>query len=269
MAEEVSNKQVILKHYVTGYPKESNMEYKNTTIKLNVPEGSNAVLLKNLYLSCVPYMRGHMKKTEGLSPSLLALFAQRHFPPDGGDTYLILDPTASARRIKRGFPDKEVVLEYKPPPKPLKWLHANNPSPPSDQNPTINPKAVIIEDDEKTEDDDVPLKRPRTQAAFGYQARQLPNFGPDDLDQIFDELDTVDGSILLRGRPKLLGPKFLRDFLPLHHPFRPLRNHASSRAKLVNVFLAPIVDPNCFRTTTLSFPEDTNFLSRPVGSPII
>ncbi|XP_055830235.1 2-alkenal reductase (NADP(+)-dependent) [Solanum dulcamara] len=65
MSEEVSNKQVILKHYVTGYVKESDMEFKNTTIKLNVSEGSNAVVLKNLYLSCDPYMRCRMKKIEG------------------------------------------------------------------------------------------------------------------------------------------------------------------------------------------------------------
>uniref|UniRef100_A0A7N2MUE8 Oxidoreductase N-terminal domain-containing protein n=1 Tax=Quercus lobata TaxID=97700 RepID=A0A7N2MUE8_QUELO len=56
--EEVSNKQVILKDYVSGFPKESDM-YLNTsgTIKLKVPEGSNAILVKNLYLSCDPYMR--------------------------------------------------------------------------------------------------------------------------------------------------------------------------------------------------------------------
>ncbi|KAK4737920.1 hypothetical protein R3W88_001617 [Solanum pinnatisectum] len=67
MGEEViiSNKQVILKHYVSGYPKESDMELKNSTIKLNIPQGSNVVILKNLYLSCDPYMRGRMKKTEG------------------------------------------------------------------------------------------------------------------------------------------------------------------------------------------------------------
>ena len=61
--EEVSNKQVILKNYVSGFPKESDM-YVNTsgTIKLKVPEGSNAVLVKNLYLSCDPYMRHCMKK---------------------------------------------------------------------------------------------------------------------------------------------------------------------------------------------------------------
>lgn len=65
MAEEVSNKQVILKHYVIGYVEESDMEVKNTTIKLSVPEDSNAVVLKNLYLSCDPYMRCRMKKNEG------------------------------------------------------------------------------------------------------------------------------------------------------------------------------------------------------------
>ncbi|XP_019160350.1 PREDICTED: 2-alkenal reductase (NADP(+)-dependent)-like [Ipomoea nil] len=62
---EVSNKQVILKGYVTGFPKESDMEIRTTTVKLEVPVGSNAVLLKNLYLSCDPYMRSRMKKTEG------------------------------------------------------------------------------------------------------------------------------------------------------------------------------------------------------------
>ncbi|KAK4566274.1 hypothetical protein RGQ29_002498 [Quercus rubra] len=61
--EEVSNKQVILKDYVSGFPKESDM-YLNTsgTIKLKVPEGSNAILVKNLYLSCDPYMRPRMRQ---------------------------------------------------------------------------------------------------------------------------------------------------------------------------------------------------------------
>ncbi|KAH0736737.1 hypothetical protein KY285_012444 [Solanum tuberosum] len=66
MAEEVmNNKQIILKHYVEGYPKESDMEFKNNNITLNVPEGSNVVVLKNLYLSCDPYMRSRMSKLEG------------------------------------------------------------------------------------------------------------------------------------------------------------------------------------------------------------
>ncbi|XP_031091478.1 2-alkenal reductase (NADP(+)-dependent)-like [Ipomoea triloba] len=63
--EEVSNKQIVLKDYVTGYPKESDMEIRTTTLKLKVPQGSNAVLVKNLYLSCDPYMRGRMSKPHG------------------------------------------------------------------------------------------------------------------------------------------------------------------------------------------------------------
>ncbi|KAH0710282.1 hypothetical protein KY284_011709 [Solanum tuberosum] len=66
MAEEMmNNKQIILKHYVEGYPKESDMEFKNSIIELNVQEGSNVVILKNLYLSCDPYMRNRMSKLEG------------------------------------------------------------------------------------------------------------------------------------------------------------------------------------------------------------
>lgn len=56
---QVKNKQVLLKNYVTGFPKESDM-YINSenTIILKVPEDSiNGVLVKNLYLSCDPYMR--------------------------------------------------------------------------------------------------------------------------------------------------------------------------------------------------------------------
>ncbi|CAL5414228.1 unnamed protein product [Camellia sinensis] len=63
--EEVSNKQIILKEYVSGFPKESDMVVKTGTIRLQLPEGSkNAILVKNLYLSCDPAMRGRMRKTE-------------------------------------------------------------------------------------------------------------------------------------------------------------------------------------------------------------
>nr|GEW69415.1 2-alkenal reductase (NADP(+)-dependent)-like [Tanacetum cinerariifolium] len=63
----ISNKQVILKDYVVGFPKESDMILKTSeTINLKLSEGSNGVLLvKNLYLSCDPYMRGRMTKSEG------------------------------------------------------------------------------------------------------------------------------------------------------------------------------------------------------------
>nr|CAB3463371.1 unnamed protein product [Digitaria exilis] len=42
--EEVPNKRVVLKRYVTGFPTEDAME--------------------NLYVSCDPYMRGRMTKHE-------------------------------------------------------------------------------------------------------------------------------------------------------------------------------------------------------------
>uniref|UniRef100_A0A5B7CB86 Putative 2-alkenal reductase (NADP(+)-dependent) n=1 Tax=Davidia involucrata TaxID=16924 RepID=A0A5B7CB86_DAVIN len=63
---EVRNKQVIFRDYVAGFPKESDM-YISTdkTIPLKVPQGSTSVLVKNLYLSCDPYMRNLMQKIEG------------------------------------------------------------------------------------------------------------------------------------------------------------------------------------------------------------
>ncbi|ERN20219.1 hypothetical protein AMTRI_Chr06g178730 [Amborella trichopoda] len=64
LGEEVSNKQIILKNYVTGFPKETDMEMVSSSIKVKVPEGSKAVLVKNLYLSCDPYMRLKMTKPE-------------------------------------------------------------------------------------------------------------------------------------------------------------------------------------------------------------
>jgi len=60
---EVRNKQVILKDYVSGFPKESGMDIVDSTITLKIPQGSNdVVMLKNLYLSCDPYMRIRMTK---------------------------------------------------------------------------------------------------------------------------------------------------------------------------------------------------------------
>ncbi|KAJ1700050.1 hypothetical protein LUZ63_008562 [Rhynchospora breviuscula] len=58
--------KVVLKNYVQGKVKESDMEVVATEaiVELKVPQGSkDAVLLKNLYLSCDPYMRGRMTQT--------------------------------------------------------------------------------------------------------------------------------------------------------------------------------------------------------------
>ncbi|XP_043693779.1 2-alkenal reductase (NADP(+)-dependent)-like [Telopea speciosissima] len=62
--EEVSNKQVLLKDYVVGFPKETDMVLNTGTISLKAPEGSEAIVVKNLYLSCDPYMRSRMRKPD-------------------------------------------------------------------------------------------------------------------------------------------------------------------------------------------------------------
>jgi len=64
---EVRNKQVVLKNYVVGFPKESDMNIVEGTITLKVPEGSSDLLLKNLYLSCDPYMSLLMAKEDDRS----------------------------------------------------------------------------------------------------------------------------------------------------------------------------------------------------------
>ncbi|KAE8714453.1 NADP-dependent alkenal double bond reductase P2 [Hibiscus syriacus] len=54
----VSNKQVIFKDYISGFPKESDMAINSDgNVKLKVAAGSKDIVVKNLYLSCDPYMR--------------------------------------------------------------------------------------------------------------------------------------------------------------------------------------------------------------------
>ncbi|CAH8390132.1 unnamed protein product [Eruca vesicaria subsp. sativa] len=68
----VTNKQIIFPDYVSGFPKESDLKVTTTTIEsLRLPERSTSVLVKNLYLSCDPYMRICMGKPEPLSSSLV------------------------------------------------------------------------------------------------------------------------------------------------------------------------------------------------------
>ncbi|XP_058184272.1 2-alkenal reductase (NADP(+)-dependent)-like [Rhododendron vialii] len=65
VVEEVSNKQVILRDYVSGFPKESDFEFKTSKIRLEAAQGSKSVVVKNLYLSCDPYMRACMRNLTG------------------------------------------------------------------------------------------------------------------------------------------------------------------------------------------------------------
>lgn len=64
MAAVVTNRRVILKRYVTGLPSEDDMEVVTAKTTLAVPAGSEAVMVKNLYVSCDLYMRGRMTRHE-------------------------------------------------------------------------------------------------------------------------------------------------------------------------------------------------------------
>ncbi|CAE6202006.1 unnamed protein product [Arabidopsis arenosa] len=68
-----TNNQVILRNYVSGFPKESDLYIASTTVDLRVPPGSMAVLVKILYLSCDPFSRIRMEKPDPSSPASLAL----------------------------------------------------------------------------------------------------------------------------------------------------------------------------------------------------
>ncbi|KAG7548346.1 Alcohol dehydrogenase C-terminal [Arabidopsis suecica] len=68
-----TNNQVILRNYVSGFPKESDLYIAPTTVDLRVPPGSMAVLVKNLYLSCDPFSRIRMEKPDPSSPASVAL----------------------------------------------------------------------------------------------------------------------------------------------------------------------------------------------------
>ncbi|XP_048141818.1 2-alkenal reductase (NADP(+)-dependent)-like isoform X2 [Rhodamnia argentea] len=59
----VSNKQVVLRDYVSGFPTVEDMEVRRGEMKLEIPRGSKAVVVKNLYLSCDAYMRLLMNRT--------------------------------------------------------------------------------------------------------------------------------------------------------------------------------------------------------------
>ncbi|KAI3411713.1 PKS_ER domain-containing protein [Psidium guajava] len=66
MEQQMENKQVIFKGFIKGAPMETDMELKVGSIidsGLKAPPGSGAFLVKNLYLSCDPYMRGRMRNS--------------------------------------------------------------------------------------------------------------------------------------------------------------------------------------------------------------
>ncbi|XP_039812201.1 2-alkenal reductase (NADP(+)-dependent)-like [Panicum virgatum] len=62
------NRKVVLRGYIDRAPREDDMELVDGgDVALRVPGGAAgpAVLVKNLYLSCDPYMRGRMRDFQG------------------------------------------------------------------------------------------------------------------------------------------------------------------------------------------------------------
>ncbi|KAH0776667.1 hypothetical protein KY290_008078 [Solanum tuberosum] len=70
----LANKQVVLKNYVEGYPKESDFEVRSSMISSHIPQRSKGLFVKNLYLACDPYMRHRMSHHISKDVPLLASF---------------------------------------------------------------------------------------------------------------------------------------------------------------------------------------------------
>jgi NADPH-dependent curcumin reductase CurA len=66
-AAVVHNRKVVLRGYIDRVPREDDLELVDGgAVALRVPEGAGpAVLLRNIYLSCDPYMRGRMRDFHG------------------------------------------------------------------------------------------------------------------------------------------------------------------------------------------------------------
>lgn len=126
----VENKQVVLKRYIEGVPKETDMEMKIGKIELKAPKGSGAFLVKNLYLSCDPYMRGRMRNfhgsyihpfipaqpIEGFGVAKVLDSDNRNFKPGdlisgltGWEEYSLIHNTSQLRKIQ---PDDSIPLSY-------------------------------------------------------------------------------------------------------------------------------------------------------------
>lgn len=68
VGKTIDNKQIIFKGYIDGRPpKETDMEIVKVgnKIKVEAPKGSGSFFVKNLYLSCDPYIRGRMRNFHG------------------------------------------------------------------------------------------------------------------------------------------------------------------------------------------------------------
>ncbi|KAK3444368.1 hypothetical protein EUGRSUZ_A00392 [Eucalyptus grandis] len=104
------NKQVIFRDFVAkgAFPKESDMEVTESTIELTsaLAEGSRGVLVKNLYLSCDPYMRGLARVLESGHPNFKK--GDLVWGPTGWEEYSLLPAPETCFKIEH----TDVPLSY-------------------------------------------------------------------------------------------------------------------------------------------------------------
>nr|GMC52085.1 2-alkenal reductase (NADP(+)-dependent) [Ipomoea batatas] len=127
------NKQIIFKGYIEGVPKETDMELVvgKRPDKLPAGDGGEAVMLvKNLYLSCDPYMRGRMRDfhgsyippflpgsvIEGFGVSKVLASSHPDYKPGdlisgftGWEEYSLIHRTEQLRKIQA---DNDIPLSY-------------------------------------------------------------------------------------------------------------------------------------------------------------
>ncbi|CAH9080580.1 unnamed protein product [Cuscuta epithymum] len=127
------NKQVIFKGYIEGIPKLTDMELVVGNRPVNLPDsdgGGAVMLVKNLYLSCDPYMRGRMRDSrdsyippflpgsviEGFGVSKVISSSHPDYMPGdlisgftGWEEYSLIRRTDQLRKIQA---DSDIPLSY-------------------------------------------------------------------------------------------------------------------------------------------------------------
>ncbi|KAK6911082.1 Oxidoreductase, N-terminal domain [Dillenia turbinata] len=130
MGSEQEQKQVILKNYVEGVPTEYDLLLvKDAPVPTLQGQGEGAFLVKNLYLSCDPYMRGRMRDfhgsyippfrpgqvIEGFGVARVIESENPDFKPGdivsgftGWEEYSLIQPTGNSQ-LRKIYPDRDGI----------------------------------------------------------------------------------------------------------------------------------------------------------------